>query len=371
MRHLPTLPPEGLTVKKMTATVICMTPGPLLTDRTTVTTDWTCGRRRYWYKEFDGTGIVPVEEAQELTDGIDFHTDMAAVARGEDFEDAPDPGDDADYRLRERWARRIASRFAFREWVWPQMVRLYGEPVAVEAELIHEHGRLWVATTPDLVIPAGPTELIVDDYKSFSAWDVSRWAGHWPFAVQMHVQLAAAEREYGRPVRFGRVRGIVKGQIKEGLLRHPYVWAYTNGVSWQPEWKAGWELRPTWEHPGGPIGYAQVLGPEAGMSLFPLSQPIFKNDRLLQAFMEQTERREAEVDGWRHLPESLKVAKIPEVFRQNFEACRPASGRACPFLAACHNLTVGSDPLGSGLYARRKPHHDLETIMAAQESSDE
>lgn len=343
---------------------------PLLTDRTTITTDWDCARKRYWYKEFDGTGIVSVEEAQELVDGIAFHADMAAVAKGEDFPDAPDPGPDVPYQVRERWARRVGTRFAFKEWVWPGMLEQYGPPLATEAELILEHGHLWVATTPDLIIPAG-NEIIVDDYKSFSSWNVSAWAAHWPFAVQMHVQLEAAEKEYGRKVKYGRVRGIVKGQVKDGLLRHPYVWAYSDGGDkWETDWKAGWVLRPTWEYPGGPEAWARSLGPEVGVSLFPLSQPIFKNDRLLGQFLAQTERRETEVASWRALPGPEKALILPRVFPQNFERCRPTGGHACPFLAACHNSTVGLDPLASGLYARRVPHHDLELIMA-QETADE
>jgi hypothetical protein len=94
------------------------------------------------------------------------------------------------------------------------------------------------------------------------------------------------------------------------------------------------------------------------MGLFPLSQPIFLNDTLLKQCVIQVMKREEEIQDWR----AGKLSLI-ETFPGSFERCRPIGmGRQCPYLEACWNSSVGADPLGSGLYARRKPHHELELI---------
>src|SRR3990167_7656298 len=57
---------------------------PLLTDRTTIETDWECGMKRWWYKEEGGTGIVPKEEAVWFRQGRDYHNDFADLAESAD-----------------------------------------------------------------------------------------------------------------------------------------------------------------------------------------------------------------------------------------------------------------------------------------------
>ena len=56
----------------------------LLTDRTTIETDWTCGMKRWWYKHEGGVGIVPTIEAAYFLDGRQYHEDFALIAEAED-----------------------------------------------------------------------------------------------------------------------------------------------------------------------------------------------------------------------------------------------------------------------------------------------
>jgi hypothetical protein len=51
-----------------------------LFDRSRVTTDWRCRRRRYWNYEHNGTGIVSGNAAYELYFGILVHDALAAIA---------------------------------------------------------------------------------------------------------------------------------------------------------------------------------------------------------------------------------------------------------------------------------------------------
>src|SRR3990167_10804825 len=133
---------------------------PLLTDRTTIETDWECGMKRWWYKEEGGTGIIPVEEAAWFKQGRDYHSDFAELAT------AVDPLTTA-IDLIQRFEQQIhgtqdgiAQESLCRRAGWVAANALYFEPATrtdydtlyVEHELVLDRGALWIAVTPDRVL---------------------------------------------------------------------------------------------------------------------------------------------------------------------------------------------------------------------------
>jgi hypothetical protein len=145
------------------------------------------------------------------------------------------------------------------------------------------------------------------------------------------------------------------------------VWAYSNGTQWSKDHKPNWDLRPTWEYGdgglAGVIQWATELGPEVGLSQFPVSQPLVPDRALVEQLVQRRLEREEEVEAYVNegMVHGFDLAS-PEhnrVFEKRFNVCRPSFGSGCAYLHACHNANVGADPLGSGLYKVRVPHHDV------------
>ncbi len=340
-------------------------PLSYLTDRTSIETDWTCGTKLWWYKYALGQGIVPAVEADALRQGGDIHADLAFIAETDSPSESlverlgPMP---TDLIAAEVWARRVGWNVAWNEFMEPGIKAKY-DTFLLEQEMVLDRDPLFIATTPDrgLIERDNKATILLDDYKSYGEWSASKWATHWPYAIQMHIQIAAVQEEFNVKVTAARVRGLAKGTPKDGKLRHPYVWAYSNGTDWQDAWKSGWELRPTWEHPLGIAGYVRQLGSEVAAGQFPLSQPIFLDERLLDKMLASEECRQDEIAEF--LPKARENEFVRDmIFRPHFSSCKPMVGPACPYLAACHNKAVGDDPIGSGLFKKRTPHHALELL---------
>ncbi len=345
---------------------------PLLTDRTTIETDWTCAMKRWWYKHHGGTGIVPASEPRYFAEGRAVHEDMAAVLTGD--QQVPErlwaamPTRDAGQLALEPAWRRLGWAIAARQW-WVPATLTDRKVRLVETELILDRSPLWVASTADAVLEieagayAGQLEVI--DFKSTR--DAGQnWQLHWPYAVQMHLQIKAVEEELKQPVAWLRVVGLMKGQERYGRVYHPYVYAYRNadGKLFN-DYATGREAAPMWEHfetLDQYTNYVVGLGPDVGMAQFPSSHPIFLNQRLLDELVQERTEREQQV------AQGLEQDWPPGVlFPHAFHECRPAFGSECPYLAACHNAEVNRDPVGSGLYVPRTPHHDLERLLLAGE----
>lgn len=366
----------------------------LLTDRTSIETDWACGKRRYWRSEFAGRGVVPVKEAEYYRQGRELHADYAALAVGGSAEAivrrvlrealaiTPTP---TTLDLEHAWwhASMVA---AFGAYILPKWLETY-RPLMVEKELVLDRHPLHIACTEDLALighDPGPHagEIIVIDYKTVR-WLTQGWAAHWPYAVQMLINSKAIEEAVGAPVRCVYVVGVQKGQIRDGKLRHPYVYAYqAPDGAWSGAWKPSpWRLTPRWERLDsiglpvlpdldtavrGVLDWVRGQGEAIAIDLHPMSAPVVSNDRLLNQLIRERTRREQEVDFVRDRMDG-RSDLIETYFPSNFNACRPSIGDECPYLAACHNAEVGADPIGSGMYVPRTPHHDLEWLERESE----
>jgi hypothetical protein len=343
-------------------------PDPLLTDRTTIETDQKCGMARWWYKEEAASGIVPAEEAAYYKDGRDSHAAAELLVTGERVEDVlrsfPLSGDN---QLTLESQTRLQGWIAgLGRFIFPLLLE-GAEILMVEKELCLQRDPLWIACKPDLVIRNKQGQIIVIDYKSTGR--VSKgWVDYWPLAVQHHINLKAVEEELGEKPAYGQVIGLYKGEWKYGRLNHPYVWAYGD-ASRPDEWatdypeakKRGLTNRPLWEYNAGILHWVERLGFEEARGVFPFSAPIFLNERLLEDLITARTRREEEVA--RVKPVVLADRRlIPAYFEPRYSQCRPVIGAPCAYLAACHNASVNADPLGSGLYVKRTPHHELELL---------
>lgn len=348
---------------------------PNITDRTTITTDQTCGMARWWYKEEAYGGIVPATTPDYLTVGAHIHEDMADAAHGVTLEELVGralikvQGSNDQLALEAAYWRAgmCAANVLFIE---PDFKALHDD-AAIEEELILAYlaGNLWVACTPDRVayrkLDSRP---VYREYKSVKYANAG-WFKHWPKAIQMHIGLKAWELETGeKPI--GYVVGLVKGQWKEGRLHHPYVYGWvkadaeggvSNPANWQAEYKYGLTATGVWEYPGGIIKWVEKLGKDVAVGLFPISEPIMCDDRLLEDLMIARAARERLLNLVRDTCRDNRELRT-KFFEPCFERCQPVVGAPCVYLAACHNREVNTDPIGSGLYVPRTPHHEVELL---------
>jgi hypothetical protein len=132
------------------------------------------------------------------------------------------------------------------------------------------------------------------------------------------------------------------------------------------QWKGWRRIDVEQDYPGGQAAWVQAWGEEI-LQLFPQTQPILLNQEILDATLEQADWREREIAASRLVmlgdsEERVKGAALNRFFPQNFKQCRPAWGFDCDFKRCCWQPEIGVDPVGSGLYEPRIPHHSIDPV---------
>lgn len=350
----------------------------LLTDRTSIETDWTCGMKRWWYKEEGGTGIVPATEPAYFAQGRALHELLDKIALADDprsvLECCLPPAAEDNILKWEEWARLLGWLTAFVEWVEIPDRAAGWRTLKTEHELILDRDPLMIACTPDRISQHTPSGRVrYWEYKTTGAFDLVKWSDYWPHAVQLHIGLQAMKEEMRLSDEahvFGQVVGFAKGFDKDGKLRHPYVWGWFKGDPdmggvWLREWvntsPRPW-LRPTWEYPGGPAEWVRFLGEETARDVIPLSRHVFVDQRMVDLVVSERTERERLVQSIRDRCLTDRDLRT-RVFPMHLGTCRPMIGAPCAYLSACWNASVNADPLASGEFVRREPHHAIEIAM--------
>lgn len=336
-----------------------------------------CGMR-YWFNRLEGGGgLVPKAESLALRIGKETHEDLACIAEMEDItvegisrvvngilENISNEDKQFHYEM-ELLYRRLGWLSAWALFLEPKIRESYHD-VGIEKELILEEGDLWVPTTPDRILRSKLNhQLIYNEFKTTITANF-KWQQSWRYAIQLHIGMKAVEQELGQKVAFGRVIGLMKGSYRDGRMIHPYVWAYYNHVrdNWSHEYQRGadWIPRPIWEYPYGIVNWVLSLGEEVAREQFPHSAPVFLDERMLADWIRRRTRRQKEIK----IVKERAAIDLPYRalhFERRTSQCRPAFGDDCPYLLPCWNATAEKNPMGTGEYVKREPHHDVETTM--------
>jgi len=337
----------------------------IVVDRTRIEADWTCPRRRYWLTEYQGTGVVPSIQAPALRFGILVHEGLEVLTRTDDRAAAL-----AHMQQMEEWhastlneqllAEALLVGFALS--VWPKWVSEY-ERVGIEQELEMVHGGVLYMVRPDVLLRNRKTrDLWYPDFKTFGGgWQNRKWM----HALQQQLTVLAIEKAVGEAVAGAWVQGLKKGSTRAGQLYHPLVYAYRKlgspglyPTQYHPKRKNGFERFCTVEYTNTTSGETGIAAwithllhtdPQVVQDCFPLTQPIFLNRKMMTDFLAQRSLREREIASATDLTP----------FPQNFSACEPQYG-TCSYLECCWERGTGNDPLASGLYVQRIPHHEAE-----------
>lgn len=351
-----------------------------VTDRSAVEADDTCGAKFWWNRKEGGAGISPVTAHEALTVGAEVHEDLAFVAElgdlgelGAYIESIRASSETHTQKQNELLHRRLGWIASYGLFIEPRIRAQGWENVQVEAELILDRDPLWIATTPDRVLKRG-NQYIYREYKSTISSSGS-WLDSWRYAIQLHIGMKAVEEDLGVKVAYAQIMGLMKGFERDGKLTHPYVWGYYNPSTerWTHDYNlarsSAWNPRPVWEYPGGTLEWVRLCGEDVANAQFPHTAPVFLNDRMLESWVARVAARQSQIAAVESAcREDLKARAI--YFEQRTKNCRPPFGGACEYLMACWNASIGQDPLGSGQYVKRVPHHDVEMILKRVTTND-
>lgn len=355
-----------------------------LEDRSGAELDDKCGMA-YWWNRKAGPkrmGIVPKVQALPLAIGSQTHEDLLLAAQMEDISSTSvhavvqsvldgltdEDKDVTNTKRMELLYRRLGWFVAFCLFMEPALREKY-ENVFLEGELILNRDPLWVPVTPDRVLRNKQTGVL--EYREYKTTISAskKWLDSWQYAIQLHIGLKAISEELEKECKFAHIMGLMKGteSFTDHRLMHPYVWGYYNHQrnEWGHEYDKcrgnDWVPMPVWEFEGGLVQWVQRLGPSVARAQFPLSPPVFLNERHLDKWIVRRTARQ----------KSIKIVEDAcyddPILREKFfesktKNCKPAFGDACPYLAACWNAEVERDPLKNGDYVVRIPHHDTEII---------
>lgn len=388
------------------------------------TKDWhTCRRKFFLRYLYGGQGITSVYVEEDLLFGHYIHVGMEHLWNGETEKIAElrkelqeqllaDPiwewalfglplvdGVDARRAKAEEWGRLLEGMlWAAHRVVIPYFRRGY-ELKWVEADAIR-----WVQASPQVGLMAKPDTILEGDgiqghpgmgyleWKTVGTADKG-WHRQWVRNPQTWTGAITLDAANGIRPEWFTVVGLVKGVERKGLRSSPHCWAYwrndaiavrgegydpdvicaPDGDRWKREYtnRKGWFRRSTDTFPGGVKGWIDAQSDDELKSLFVITEPIEIEWDLAEEWLENqkdlvraaSEARKAEADG-RDAPLAL--------FPRELSQCEVGPyNKPCPFREFCHNPAVQLDPIGSGKFMWRRPHHHIEIALEAQYESTE
>jgi hypothetical protein len=361
----------------------------VVVDRTRIEADWKCPRKRYWLTEYKGHGIVPARAAPALNLGIVVHEGLEVLTDQDGGIQAA-----CEYiEQLEAWPLLTTEQqqlcrsllWGFGKVVWPDWLQHF-DKVAVEQELEMEHQGVVYMMRPDLLLREKTTgDLWYPDFKTYAAaWGNRKWM----HALQQQLTVLACEKATGERMAGAWVQGLYKGSMRNGKLYHPLMYGYRKHGSpglyptqYSIKRKPGFERFPTTEFQGtaaipttgieGWIEWLNVTDSSVVAGCFPRTQPIFVNHEMMQDFLRQRGEREKIIASFaERVREGVCTEQegLDSIFPQNFSECEAQWG-ACPYLECCWNKQVRKDPVRSGMYTSRVPHHKMERDLLRKDTA--
>jgi hypothetical protein len=263
-------------------------------------------------------------------------------------------------------------------------------------------------------------ELEYHEFKTTSV-DSPMFRDKWETMIQMFAATLDAERRLGRPVSYIYIHALIKGRregewsaesgSKDGMVRQQSVFCYGYRKPAMPpmeaeEWRATYEYfdefegkkkrlgtkykkTGIWELPGVPEGmspaefWVKWIPAEARKKNLLLLGPFNRQEMLVPEFMEEVKGDEGH---WREIcwqlyekGQALTAAHgedhntwadpefqslLHRLVHRSYECRRYGLNHRCAFEDMCMKREGWADPLGSGKYIPRRPHHKDEEEAA-------
>lgn len=229
---------------------------------------------------------------------------------------------------------------------------------------------------PDLILEHIQTGIVLyDEFKSTRLL-TERYLNSWKHAIQLVVGALAAKETLGLTIDQFRVSLFYKGEAGDDYWRSPFTSAWYSAseglyAAKRPTKFKGWERFDVHTSGFTPRQWVEkliqidpmILSSQLPTVEVPLDPEQVKSWQRQIAYREQIIADFVEELDYGVLKPS--EAELDRVFKQNFNACEPAMGAACSFLAICKSSHVAQNPLRHG-YQLRQSHHIAEAEALAK-----
>jgi hypothetical protein len=367
-----------------------------LTDRSRIQAYHNCKRLRYLNYHWGGRGLERVTLGLPLINGTFIHAAFAAVLTGDS---APSvlARLETDYRA-SITARGVYAENNTEDFILEQLTLLKGlvlawdavrlpalraeyEVVAVEQEMqwAMAPGLIDMVRCDAILRRKSDGLLFILEFKTVSSV-TNDWLQQWQHNSQILANSLAVEELYGQPVGGVLIEGIVKGrrtidrgttspfhgqQIQQSPLCYGYRRRTETGYDYDVDWNRGSEKVAIWEHLPIEDWVFYHLTEADRNALFvtlPAHLPVrreqerWRRQTVAQEHQIQTDLRVLETT-----PDDDQRTLMRDVmFPLNDDHCFRYFGHPCSFEPLCFTQAIEDDPLGSGLYQPRTPHHPTE-----------
>ncbi len=169
------------------------------------------------------------------------------------------------------------------------------------------------------------------------------------------------------------IRGYKNIGTTEVRYAHSFTFPNSENKSGKGRLGKGWEPFSVWESEFGIKGWIEAIAngevqPECGdvLSQYCFSPTEYwRNEREVEVAIEEIKAQESEIKlGLHYLtmtnPPFFPTDILAKWFLHYRKHCEFHFGEPCEYKSLCWNPTVESDPIGSGLYQIRMPHHEGE-----------
>ena len=403
-----------------------MTNPVTLTDRSRQITYQDCPRERYLgYHHPTPLGRIGLRKTRlniPLATGIYTHLGLADLLRGLPVDEAVkhatdeywteiqrrgiqvQTGEDGAYVAVEQTAWVEAALRAYALVRLPQLLAEY-EVVDVEREmdLPLDEGLIMMSRRDALLRHRETGELVIQSYKTAAAYD-ERTARQGEHDVQGLSEMAAADYRGEERISAIRMEYLIKGPRREypkdsghweqysPLIRgyaKPGITSADDKYGWKRDFTGAdgkdrrldyrtWMAFHVWQAAGGVKAWIELLAsgqvqPEAGDCLseqFVIPQLYYRQDDDLRDWYEQTTAQELGIVQALNREPHLNSAAHRNWLNTNFPQHRQNCDYPgpCQFTDICFSTNLRQDPLGSGLYQPRVPHHEQELVQITGET---
>jgi hypothetical protein len=339
-------------------------------SRSAADADDDCPRKRFWNTIYGGRGVDTTEPKDALTFGTAIHKGVQEIWETGNIKvhEHLFEGQSEEMALIGRgllfaYYTTVYQRYKQEGW---KLLYTEKECAALLGYSPVKKRPLILLAQPDLLLQHESTGVV--RYVEFKTTKLltSDYLESWRYAPQLAAGFEAVWQTLGI-------------QVDEFVMQLFYKGTYYKDEGrWASIFTSGWKKDSLYsaKRPASWKGWTRALPtdwmPEAHWheicrnqdelsGVCPETAPMIFNKKMVENWLEYKRRREGEI------ADISEDTTIEEVFPQHFLKCRPVMGYACPFLSLCWNPMEEKNPLMSGKYMWRMPHHatEAEALNAA------
>jgi CRISPR/Cas system-associated exonuclease Cas4 (RecB family) len=314
--------------------------------------------RKYFYSYRYGKGYDSKKPSLPLAIGIATHRGLEALLKKEEIFSACDEGwaeatkgwPTNDPFLRAKMEEGLAlSKALTYGWSITRLEKFLATydiiSIEEEVEMPLSSNVMLIARCDVVVRDKLSGTVYVVNWKTTS--DKKDWTTQWGYDIQMWTEAMAIEQKLGLLTGGCVVEGLYKGTVHNGLLSTPLLYGHKKEDEVCVGWKKGWDKFPAYKDIGIKE-WIDLLPLEVVEQQFLTSEPILKNDDVVEDWLRQIVARESAIQT---IMDNGTPQDHLDYFSQQFSRW---NCRGCPFWDVCMKRTSIEEMVKEGLLVVRE-----------------